>query len=283
MIVLSGAIVVLALVVVVTLPDGPSRPSGRALASGPTAAGAHHPSPSTTRDPTAVLPLAPTAASPLRVVEIGDSLGIDLGDQLQSQLDATPLARTTMASVGDSGLANVRYYDWPAHLVTLLAVDHPQVVVVFIGANDDQGLYFDGAPAAPGSRAWVVGYAQRVDDVAREVTSAGARLVWVGMPPMQSPSLDAAMQREDVVFERETAAFPGALYVASSPVLGTSSGLYETTGDDASGHPVALRTPDGVHLTPAGAALLARSVIDHVDGRWHLSLGVPAAAPTTTG
>ena len=105
-----------------------------------------------------------------------------------------------------------RYYDWPAHLATLLALDHPQVVVVFIGANDDQGLYVDGAPAAPGSLAWVAGYAQRVDDVAREVTSAGARLVWVGMPPMHSPALDATMQREDVVFERETGGLPrGAL------------------------------------------------------------------------
>jgi hypothetical protein len=210
------------------------------------------------------------------VLEIGDSLGIDFGDQLQSQLDATGIALTTMASLGDTGLANASYYDWPAHLVTLLGTYHPQVVVVFIGANDDQGLYVAGAAAEPGTQAWAAAYAQRVDEVLREATSAGARVVWIGMPPMATFDLNAAMQREDVIFERETETFPGTLYVSSTPVLGNVSGLYETTGVDASGQQVALRTPDGVHLTPAGAALLAHTVIDAVDNRWHLSLEAPA-------
>src|SRR5580704_16968506 len=60
---------------------------------------------STTSPDQQLPPLLPaTVASPLRVLEIGDSLGIDLGDQLQTQLDATGLARTSMAAVGDSGL-----------------------------------------------------------------------------------------------------------------------------------------------------------------------------------
>src|ERR1700722_2945626 len=85
-----------------------------------------------------VVALLPTTVTPLRVLEIGDSLGIDLGDQLEAQLDATGLVRTSVASVGDSGLTNVTYLDWPTHLASLLADDHPQLVVVFIGANDDQ-------------------------------------------------------------------------------------------------------------------------------------------------
>jgi hypothetical protein len=221
-------------------------------------------------------------ASPLRVLEIGDSLGIDLGDQLQAQLDATGLARTTVASLGDSGLVNATFYDWPAALTTFLGADHPQVVVVFIGANDDQGLDVDGAVAAPGTPAWDATYAERVDAVLREATNAGARVVWVGMPPMADPGLNSAMQREDTIYERQTETFPGALYVPSISVLGNVSGQFVASGADVSGQSVALRTPDGVHLTPAGAAVLARVVIDAVDTRWRLSFQVPAGSGPTS-
>jgi hypothetical protein len=219
--------------------------------------------------------LLPTAASPLRVLEIGDSLGIDLGDQLQSQLDATGLATTTVAAMGDTGLVNLAYYDWPAQLVALLAADHPQLVVVFLGANDDQGLDVDGMAAAPGTAPWTAAYAQRVDAVVRETTATGARVVWVGMPPMANPDLNAAMAVEDAIFQHETDAFAGTLYVASAPVLGDASGQYETSGTDGSGQQVVLRTPDGVHLTPDGAGELATAVIDAIDSRWHLTLGSP--------
>jgi hypothetical protein len=213
------------------------------------------------------------------VLEIGDSLGIDLGDQLHSQLDATGLATTTVAALGDTGLANLSYYDWPAHLVFLLATYRPQLVVVFLGANDDQGLSVDGAAAAPGTAAWTAAYGQRVDEVVREAIDTGARVVWVGMPPMANPDLNAAMDVEDTVYQHETDAFPGTLYMASTAVLGGASGQYQTSGTDASGHQVVLRTPDGVHLTPAGAAVLAAAVIDAVDSRWHLSLAPPALSP----
>lgn len=227
----------------------------------------------TTTSPEELAPLVPTATAPLRVLEIGDSLGIDLGDQLQSQLDVTGRVRTTVASQGDTGLANVSFYDWPAHLATLLDDDHPQVVVVFIGANDDQGLLADGLAVAPGTPSWTTAYTQRVDGILRESTTAGARVVWIGMPPMQNPDLNAAMEQQNVIYSQESARFPGALYISSTPVLGTSSGFFQSTGVDLSGQPVALRTPDGVHLTPAGAALLAHTVISTFERRWDISLG----------
>ncbi len=276
----AGAVVVaLAVAVVVWAPGGRPLSADLGAAARRTHASAYHANATTTAAPDPeVRPLLPTVTSPLRVLEIGDSLGIDLGDQLQSQLDATGLARTTMASMGDSGLVNATFYDWPAALATLLATEHPQVVVVFIGANDDQGLDIDGAVAVPGTPAWDAAYAQRVDAVLSEATNAGARVVWVGMPPMADPGLNAAMQHEDTIFQRQTETFPGTLYVSSTSVLGNVSGQFVASGVDVSGQPVALRTPDGVHLTPAGASALAGIVIDTLDTRWHLPFQTPAVA-----
>jgi len=276
--------VVLASAAVASIPRVAPRDSGREVVR-PATATARHRAVTKTTDPAPALPsLLPAVSAPLRVLEIGDSLGIDLGDQLRVLLDAHGMARTVVASVGDSGLSNISYYDWPAHLATLLATVRPQLVVVFIGANDDQGLSLDGAASVPGTPAWVAGYAGRVDEVVSEATNAGAGVVWVGMPPMASPDLDTAMQLEDAIYQRETAAAPGALYVPSTPVLGNPSGLFEITGVDAAGQAVTFRTPDGVHLTPAGAGLLAHSVVDAVDEHWHLALGPPPSPqPTTAG
>jgi len=281
----SGGVVLASAAAVASIPRLAPRDSGRAIVVPPATASARHRAATKTADPAPALRSLPTAASaPLCVLEIGDSLGIDLGDQLRTLLDANGMARTVVASLGDSGLSNISYYDWPAHLATLLATVRPQLVVVFIGANDDQGLSLDGAASVPGTPAWVAGYAGRVDEVVSEATNAGARVVWVGMPPMASPDLNAAMQLEDAIYQRETAAAPGALYVPSTPVLGNPSGFYEITGVDATGQPVALRTPDGVHLTPTGAGLLAHTVIDAVDERWHLALEPPPSSrPTTAG
>jgi peptidoglycan DL-endopeptidase LytF len=216
----------------------------------------------------------PTPSAPLRVLEIGDSLGIDLGDRLEADLANSGLATTTMASQGDSGLANTGFYDWPAQLSALLATDHPQIVVVLLGANDDQGLVVDGQAVQPGTQAWAAAYAQRVDEIAQESIRAGARVAWVAVPPMQDVALNAFVNVVNAIDEREVDALPGTLFLASSSVLGGPAGAYENALPDASGASVVVRTPDGVHLTTPGAERLSSAVIAAMDRRW--SLGIPA-------
>ncbi len=217
--------------------------------------------------------ITPTAEAPLRVIEIGDSLGIDLGLQLRAQLDATGVVDTIVLSQGDSGLCNATYYDWPDHLAVDLGTYHPEFVVVFVGANDDQGMYVNGTPAAPDTPAWKIAYAGRVDLILKEAGRAGARVVWVGMPPMGDEDLDAAVQVENGIFEQEVPKYPGTLYVSSATTLGNAEGGYQSTGADGQGNSVDTRTADGVHLTSAGAGLLSHAVIRALDARWRLSLG----------
>ncbi len=250
-----------------------SSPTGPGTAPRPTAP-ADASSTSTSLDPDGGLPVlaTPTAQAPLRVIEIGDSLGIDLGLQLRAQLDATGVVDTTVLAQGDSGLCNTTYFDWPGELAVDLTTYHPEFVVVFVGANDDQGMYVNGSGVAPGTPAWKVAYAGRVDTIVEEAERAGARVVWVGMPPMADPDLDAAVQVENGIFGQEVPKYPGTLYLSSTTTLGTSLGGYQSTAADAQGNVVATRTPDGVHLTSAGAALLAAFVIHSVNARWHFSL-----------
>jgi len=242
---------------------------GRARAR---ARGASDPAPTLEADAGLPALAPPTPGAPLRVLEIGDSLGIDLGDRLEADGAAGGLATTTVAAQGDSGLANAAFNDWPAHLGALLATDHPQVVVVLLGANDDQGLSVDGQAVQPGTAAWAAAYAQRVDAVVGESVSAGARVLWVSVPPMHNGALDAFVAVVNAIDEREVDAVTGTLYLTSSSVLGGPAGAYEGALTDASGTSVVVRTPDGVHLTTPGADLLSRAVIAAMDQRWSLQI-----------
>jgi hypothetical protein len=230
----------------------------------------------TTTDPDAGLPAlgTPTAARPLRVLEIGDSLGEDLGFRLQADLPATGVATITMDSQGDTGLSNQGYYNWPAQLQVDLATSHPQIVVIFLGANDGQGFDVNGVAEEYGSPEWISVYTQRVDELLQESNRAGARVVWVGMPLMQDSSLSSEMVELDSIYEQQAAKFPGTLYLSSDPVL-CPDGQFTFSVTTSSGSQV-IRTPDGVHLTTPGAELVAQAVISGIDARWHLTLKDPA-------
>lgn len=81
------------------VPAGKQTPTGTTIPIGPT--------PSTTPTPTTLPPLPqhPTAANPLRVVVIGDSIGIDLGQPLTNDLIGTGVVTSTLDGKIDTGLS----------------------------------------------------------------------------------------------------------------------------------------------------------------------------------
>ena len=123
-------------------------------------------------------PLAePTAAQPLTILEIGDSLGQDLGFGLQDELGSDPFVKVVQDAVGDTGLSRPDYYDWPAHLAAELQQDDPQALIVFVGGNDGQSFDVNGEAAQPFTPLWTSTYTARVATIMNEATSAADILI----------------------------------------------------------------------------------------------------------
>lgn len=234
----------------------------------PVAAGRHHPAPSTGPAP---LP-TPTAAAPLGVLVIGDSIGIDLGNALVDELAQTGVVHAELDGRVDTGLSRPDYFNWPAELAADLQRYHPEVVVVMIGANDPQNLVVNGQAVGYGSRAWDADYGARVAGVMKQIVSSGARGLWIGMPPMADPTLNGEMRTLDTIFAEQATRHRGVDYLSSWSVLSTRQGGFATYLPDASGAEVDVRTPDGTHLAPGGASLLADDVVRTMNGRWGLHL-----------
>jgi len=198
------------------------------------------------------------------VLEIGDSLGEDLAWGMPRALAGTG-DKFVGAAQGDTGLAATWYYNWPAHLRELLAEYHPVVVVVFMGANDVQDFYYEGRYVAFGSKLWSRVYGPRAAELVDEATAAGAKVLWVGMPPMADQSLSSDMQTLNDVYQRVVstpALAHRASYLSTWPVLSAAGGGL-LVSDPSAAWPGSeqVRAPDGIHITPAGAALVARAVV----------------------
>jgi len=209
-------------------------------------------------------PKMPTAADPLRALIVGDSIGLDLGGPLQSDLAGTGVVNAALDARESTGLTRPDYFNWPAELTSDLRTVEPQVVVVMIGANDAQD--FLGPPDVPfSSPTWNTLYAQRVAQFMQIAESGGATVLWVGMPPMQDVGLDAQMADVDAVVAHQAAlAHPAVTYLSTDKTLGTPQGGYTAFVTNAAGQVVNVRTPDGTHLTPGGGQVVAQQVINEL-------------------
>ncbi|HVT41444.1 MAG TPA: DUF459 domain-containing protein, partial [Acidimicrobiales bacterium] len=219
---------------------------------------------STTPTTAAPNPKDPTAANPLRVLIIGDSIGLDLGGPLQSALAQTGVVNAALDARESTGLTRPDYFNWPSELTTDIARVDPQVVVIMMGANDAQD--FLGPPDVPyTSSQWNTLYSQRVAQFMQIAQSKGAAVVWVGMPPMQNPGLNAQMSDLNAVVQQQAAAaHPPVTYLSTDRSLGTAQNGYTAFITNAAGQVVNVRTPDGTHLTPGGGQVVAEQVINEL-------------------
>jgi hypothetical protein len=232
--------------------------------------------PTTAPTPTTLPPLPqhPTAANPLHVVVIGDSIGIDLGQPLTNDLIGTGVVSATLDGKIDTGLSRPDYFNWPAELQADLAIHHPQLVVVMMGANDPQSLVVNGTAVAFGTAAWNTAYSERAGAFMDSATSSGAHMLWVGMPPMAGAGLDGQMNTVNSLVQAQATARPtGVTFLSSRTVLGTPQGGYTAYLTNGAGSEINIRTPDGIHLTPNGGEVLSQAVMNCM--RSVLKIGIP--------
>src|SRR5690606_17134412 len=106
---------------------------------------------------------------------------------------------------------------------------------------------------------------------------ADDRLVlWIGQPPMRDAGFDERIDVLNAVYEEQASERPWVRYVDLGDVLGDDGGYAARLPDGAGGVTEALRQDDGIHLSRAGADLLARHLLDLVDAE------IAAATPATT-
>lgn len=229
----------------------------------------------TTTIPTGPPPIPPpTTAHPITILDIGDSIGADLGLGLGDLFSNDPYVRLVQKAQIDTGLARPDYFNWPSAFQSDLTRYHPAAAVIMLGANDEQALNSKGVFVSPGTPAWKLDYASRVALLMDEALAVNVRVVWVGLPPMQGTNVSSAFAEQvNAIVRAEAAKHPGVTFVPSWNTLATSHGGYAEYLR-IHGSVEQIRSADGVHLYPAGYDLLAHALLAPMQQAWHVNLHV---------
>jgi hypothetical protein len=205
------------------------------------------------------------------VLEIGDSLGNDLGWGLNRQLSGYPWLHLVQKDKSSSGLANSWFYNWPAHLATYLHQYHPNVLVVCLGGDDQQSYYVKGVYEALGTAPWRATYLHYVRQVVDMARGAGAQVLWVGLPVMQPTYYSQGAAMLNSLYAAALLNVLGGAYVRTWRLFATPSGVYRASAP-VNGVSEQLRAADGIHFSEVGENVVSTYVLRQMSVLFHLPL-----------
>lgn len=223
------------------------------------------------QEPQDLGPLGPAASpEPGKAGTAVNSTVLLVGDSLFAGNLAAAIGKTFGKGTGvkvvsayqtATGLSRPDVFDWGYVVGPLVERERPRWVVCSFGANDAQAIRVDGKLLPFGEAAWEAVYRQRVRTMMKQVASGGAKVLWLGLPPMREESFDRRARRLNAIFKREARSVPGVDFLELSMLFSGPDGGYATFVNDGK-RLVRVRMEDGVHYAPAGAQSIARWVWD---------------------
>lgn len=235
----------------------------------PTTSASAAPTTTTTTTTTTTLPpgRAVTEAEPLRIHVTGDSQATYLGQAVTTETDGRSVEVTVDDRISTS-LARPDYFDWPAQWNTLVTVQDPEVIVVFIGANDHQDMVDSaGNRLVEGTAEWQAEWRTRLANALDLLADGDRAVLWVTQPPMRDGELDDGIDLINEMAASIIAERPLVTTLDIWELFGGAAGYAERiTGAD--GETITARVSDGVHLSRPAASWVADLVYAELDRRW---------------
>lgn len=202
-----------------------------------------------------------------RVVALtGDSMmAVGMSAMLLREAAGDKNLRMVKAFRSGTGLARPEVFNWMDEYPAMLGNEKPDVVIVAIGANDGQGFVVDGKVLAYGSEAWRNVYQARINDFLAMVSADGARVVWVGLPPMREPGYNVRIAAINHLAYTVVSKFPQATWWNPTSYVGDGAGNFREFVTLRNGATLRIRAVDGVHLSDEGAGMLTTVLMKWLD------------------
>ena len=196
------------------------------------------------------------APGPVKLLATGDSM-IQIIDSFLDQRLTNPVRSDARIS---TGLSKPFLLNWPRHAKRQVRAQRPDIVVMFIGAND--GFNFGDVQCC--GKDWQRIYANRASAMMRTYAQEGAASVYWCLLPAPRPSnfrrvygpVNAALRK---AAERNR----GFVTLIDLPKVFTP-GFRFRQSITWKGRSVSVRQDDGVHLNTAGASIAANIIISRM-------------------
>lgn len=217
--------------------------------------------PGTSRVPPAAFdPAALGLARPARALHAllvtGDSMSQPLDAQLARDL-APGGVRTVRDPHLGSGISKPFLVDWVALAAQQARRQHPDAVLVFLGANEGFPLRSGKRDVPCCSPEWAAAYATRARAMMQSYSRGGATQVyWVLLPLPRDPARARVARTVNAAVRVAAGAFGAQVEVVDDTGLFTPGGHFRSAMP-IGGRVRVVREPDGIHLNEEGAKLLA--------------------------
>ena len=210
-----------------------------------------------------------TLAANQEVFFAGDSMMQGLAPHIALWLKQQGIASRNRSRYS-TGLTypNAQTRDWPAEIERALAANKRlKLIFMFVGPNDPQDM--PDPAAKKGHRflrfatpEWEAEYRRRITRILDAADRHGARLVWLGLPPMRAARYERKMAYLDGVIRSATEG--RALYLPTRGLLAEDEDASYTATLTIAGKKTFVRASDGIHFTAAGQRLIAAAVQERI-------------------
>jgi len=150
------------------------------------------------------------------------------------------------------------------------------LLIVFLGANDEQAMVVNGQATPFDTRAWRSKYASNVSTVIKEAAAAHCVVMWVGMPIMNPFGYRQKIQVINSIFSDVAQKMTNATFVSTWKFMADAKGNFRFNAR-VNGQLQPIRTADGIHLSYMGLNVLATYVVAQL--RLHYRLALTPAYP----
>ncbi|MCZ2328407.1 SGNH/GDSL hydrolase family protein [Bartonella sp. F02] len=186
-----------------------------------------------------------------RILVVGDFVASAVASELK-KLSADNVNLIIIDNtVPASGLVRTDYYSWNDNIVHLIQKNNPDVIIIIIGANDNQPLTTSDEILNPSQPEWINIYKQRVIKMTENLDNSGKPWIWVGQPVFKSQNLTQKMKILNELYENVTKAARGR-FVDIWRGFTDQQGQFSFSDDSANGKTIQLRTSDGTNFTSQG-------------------------------
>jgi hypothetical protein len=206
-----------------------------------------------------------------KVLLIGDSLGNNLGYGMISQVTYKKDLILTRKAKASTGLSNPWFYNWHNNQAAFLKEYKPNLVIVFLGANDRQNYVINGVTQTFGTTSWKNTYRSNIKKLATAATKSGAYVLWVGMPIMKPFNYAKGETLIDEQFALTVPKVPGATYLPTRAFTADAAGNYRQIAN-VNGKPMTIRGDDGIHFSSMGQNVIATYVINAINRIYNVKL-----------
>jgi uncharacterized protein len=199
---------------------------------------------------------------PLKTLVVtGDSMSQPLDVELARRLTPAGVKVIRDAHLG-TGISKSILVDWTKLAPRQAASDHPDVVVMFIGANEGFPLKTAaGRTVGCCGLPWATAYATRVRQMMAAFRRAGrGHVYWLTLPAPREAARARIARTVNAAVRVAADAYRAQVTVLGMDALFTPGGRYRAAMP-VGGTDKIVREPDGIHLNDAGAKVAAGAVL----------------------